>query len=120
MGVSVLTSIDEHMLREYMGVTRNLQDHMVALSKVAVDFGLDGVISSPHEVKAIRQAIGHKGVIVTPGIRFASGEQHDQKRVASAAEAIANGADYLVIGRALIDAPNPDEALEQFGLMAPA
>ena len=120
MGVSVLTSIDEHMLQTHLGVNRSLEEHMVSLSKMAIDFGLDGVISSPHEVKAIRKALGTKGIIVTPGIRLSSTDQHDQKRVASASEALSNGADYLVMGRALIDAPDPDIALEQFGLMAPA
>jgi len=120
MGVSVLTSLDEHMLREFLGVNRTLEEHMVSLSKTAIDFGLDGVISSPHEVKPIRSAIGHRGVIVTPGIRLPSGDQHDQKRVASATEALNNGADYLVIGRALIDSPDPDAVLEQLGLLTPA
>jgi len=119
IGVSVLTSIDEHMLQHYLGVTRPLEEHMVALSKMALDFGLDGVVCSAHEVKAIRKAIG-KGVIVTPGIRLSTGETHDQKRVASAMDALSNGADYLVIGRALSDAQNPEAVLEQFGLMASA
>jgi orotidine-5'-phosphate decarboxylase len=119
MGVSVLTSIDEHILRDYLSVSKSLEEHMISMSMMAIDFGLDGVISSPHEVKSIRKAIGNKGVIVTPGIRLSAGDQHDQKRVASATEALANGADYLVIGRALIDAPDPDQALEQFGLLAP-
>jgi len=120
MGVSVLTSIDEHTLHEQLGVATPLVDHMVNLSRMGIDFGLDGVISSPHEVKAIRQAIGSKAIIVTPGIRLSSGEQHDQKRVASTTEALANGSDYLVIGRAIIDAPDADAVLEQFGLLAPA
>ena len=119
MGVSVLTSIDEHMLRDYLAVTRPLEDHMVQLSRIAVDFGLDGVICSTHEVKAIRQAIGHQGVIVTPGIRLPSGDAHDQKRVGSAMEALADGANYLVIGRALMDSPDPDAVLEQLGLLTP-
>src|SRR5579885_3039649 len=120
MGVSVLTSLDEHMLRTDLGVNRSIEEHMVILSKMAIDFGLDGVICSPHEVKAIRDKIGHQALIVTPGIRLPSGEQHDQKRVASAAQALDNGANYLVIGRALIDSPDPDEILERFGLIQPA
>ncbi len=120
VGVSVLTSIDEHMLQTHLGVTRSLEEHMVALSKMALDFGLDGVVCSAHEIKAIRQAIGQKGIIVTPGIRLSTGEVHDQKRVASAMDALANGADYLVIGRALSDAEDPEAVLEQFGLLSPA
>ncbi|MEA2553992.1 MAG: orotidine-5-phosphate decarboxylase [Fimbriimonadaceae bacterium] len=120
MGVSVLTSLDDHMLRSYLGVERSVEEHMLELSKLACDFGLDGVISSAHEVKAIREAIGHQGVIVTPGIRIPSGEQHDQKRVGTATQALADGADYLVIGRALSDSPDPDAVLDQLGLMATA
>lgn len=120
MGVSVLTSLDQHILRDYLGVTRPLEEHMGQLSKTAVDFGMDGVICSAHEIKAIREAIGHQGVIVTPGIRVSSGDAHDQKRVGSATQAIADGADYLVIGRALVDSPDPDQALHQLGLLTPA
>lgn len=120
MGVSVLTSLDEHILRDCLGVTRPLEEQMVELSKWGVDCGLDGVICSAHEIKPIRQAIGHQGVIVTPGIRLPSGDHHDQKRVGTAAQALADGADYLVIGRALVDSPDPDRALEQMGLLATA
>ena len=120
MGVSVLTSIDDHVLHDYMGVERPLLEHMTSVSKLAVELGLDGVISSPHEVKAIRAAVGSKGIIATPGIRLSTGEHHDQKRVATAADAMANGADYLVIGRSLIDAQDPDAALESMALTAPA
>jgi orotidine-5'-phosphate decarboxylase len=115
VGVSVLTSIDEHMLNDDLGVNRKLEDHMVLLSKLAVDVGLDGVVCSAEEIKAIRKAIGHQGVIVTPGIRVASGETHDQKRVGEASQALADGADYLVIGRALTDSPDPEKTLESLG-----
>ena len=120
MGVSVLTSLDEHMLRQYLAVERSLEEHVVQLSKMAIDFGLDGVISSSHEVKAVRMAIGHQGVIVTPGIRLPSSEKHDQKRVGGAMDALNDGANYLVVGRALTDSVDPDEVLEQLGLLAPA
>lgn len=120
MGVSVLTSLDEHILRDYLAVGRPLEEHMVELSRWGVDCGLDGVICSSHEIKPIRQAIGHQGVIVTPGIRLASGDVHDQKRVGTATQALADGADYLVIGRALVDSADPNQALEQMGLLATA
>lgn len=118
VGVSVLTSLDEHVLRDFMGVPRTVEEHMVALSKEGCEHGLDGVVCSAHEVKAIRQAIGHSGVIVTPGIRLSSGETHDQKRVGEATEALADGADYLVIGRALTSSPDVDAALGQMGLVS--
>jgi orotidine-5'-phosphate decarboxylase len=112
MGVSVLTSLDEHILRDHLGVARGLTEHMVYLSKMGVDCGLDGVICSPHEIKAIRAALGHEGIIVTPGIRLTSGDIHDQKRTATPAQAIADGADYLVMGRALADSRDPDSVLD--------
>lgn len=115
VGVSVLTSLDQHVLTDHLGVNRSLEEHMVYLSKLAVDEGLDGVVCSAQEVKPIRAAIGHQGVIVTPGIRMPHGETHDQKRVGEAGQALADGADYLVIGRALTDSEDPEKALAALG-----
>jgi orotidine-5'-phosphate decarboxylase len=115
IGVSVLTSLDQHVLTDHLGVQRSLEEHMVYLSQLACDCGLDGVVCSPHEVSAVRSAIGHNGCIVTPGIRPAHGSQHDQKRVGTAQQALADGADYLVIGRALTDCEDIEAALEGFG-----
>jgi len=113
MGVSVLTSLDQHILTDHLGVSRTIEDHMVYLSSLAVDCDLDGVICSAHEVRAIRHAVGPRGLIVTPGIRLACGEVHDQKRVGDARTALADGADYLVVGRALTASPDPVHMLEQ-------
>src|SRR5687767_1817236 len=93
VGVSVLTSLDEKALGQ-IGVDRPLEDHAVELSQLAIRCGLDGVVCSPHEVASLRKALGHPGVIVTPGIRLQQGETHDQKRVGSAMQALADGADY--------------------------
>ena len=116
VGVSVLTSIDESTLHRDLGIARSLEEHAVSLSKMAVEQGIDGVVCSPHEIAAIRHAIGPTAVIVTPGIRAAQGDVHDQKRVATASQAIADGASYLVIGRALTDAGDPIAALHSLGL----
>lgn len=115
VGVSVLTSLDQHVLTDHLGVTRTVEDHMVYLSRLAVECGMDGVVCSAQEVKAIRSAIRH-GVIVTPGIRQVSGETHDQVRTGSAAGALSDGADYLVIGRALTHTEDVEAALASFGL----
>lgn len=115
VGVSVLTSLDQRMLTDHLGIQRALDDHMMYLSKLGVDLGLDGVVCSPEEIKKIRPMVGH-GAIVTPGIRAAQGELHDQVRTADAATALARGADYLVIGRALTDAADPEQALRSLGL----
>jgi orotidine-5'-phosphate decarboxylase len=120
VGVSVLTSLDEHDLKDSLGVERSVDDQMVHLSKLAVESGLDGVVCSPNEVRALRAAIGREGVIVTPGIRVASGNTHDQRRVGSAQQAVADGANYVVIGRALAESPDPIAFLSHLGLSTPA
>ncbi|HVL40344.1 MAG TPA: orotidine-5'-phosphate decarboxylase [Fimbriimonadaceae bacterium] len=115
VGVSVLTSLDQHTLTDHLGIGRSVEEHMVYLSRLAIDCGLDGVVCSAHEIEPIRKAIGHPGVIVTPGIRLPHGEPHDQRRVADAATALEKGADYLVIGRALTASQDVEATLEQFG-----
>lgn len=114
IGVSVLTSLDQHTLTDHLGVNRSIEDHMVYLSKLGMDMDLDGVVCSAHEVKAIRQSIGH-GIIVTPGIRLPNSDIHDQKRTGEASSALADGADYLVIGRALTGSDDPERTLQQLG-----
>lgn len=115
VGVSVLTSLDEHTLRDHLGVGRSLLDQMLSLSKLGVECGLDGVVCSVHEVAEIRRAVGH-AVIVTPGIRPPSGDTQDQARTGDAAAAIEHGADYLVLGRAVTSAADPAHALAALGL----
>ena len=117
IGVSVLTSLDQRVLSDHMAVNRSVEDHMVHLSRLAMEFDLDGVVCSAQEVRAIREAVGPRGVIVTPGIRLPNTDSHDQKRVGDAGEAIAHGADYLVIGRALTGSPDVEKTLSQFGLI---
>ena len=118
LGVSVLTSLDQHTLTDHLGVERSVEEHMVYLSKLAVDCDLDGVVCSAHEIRAIRAAVGPRGLIVTPGIRLGQGETHDQKRVGDARTAIADGADYLVVGRALTGNDDPIAALEKMATVA--
>jgi orotidine-5'-phosphate decarboxylase len=114
VGVSVLTSLDQTTLTNDLGVNRTIEEHMVMLSTSAVILGMDGVVCSPHEIKPIRQAIGKQGVIVTPGIRL-GGVTHDQVRVGTPREALTDGADYLVIGRALSEAKDPEALLAELG-----
>jgi orotidine-5'-phosphate decarboxylase len=117
VGVSVLTSIDDECLNEDLGVSRSVEDQVLRLSTMAVQQGLDGVVASAHESQAIRRAVGSSAVIVTPGIRATSAATHDQKRVADAKTALANGASYLVIGRALSESQDPIQTLREFGLV---
>lgn len=115
VGVSVLTSLEENILKE-LGIVRSVTDQMVHLSKLAINNELDGVVCSPLEVKVLREALGHQAVLVTPGIRLANTETQDQKRTGDANQALTDGADYLVIGRALSAAPDIEAALQHFGL----
>jgi orotidine-5'-phosphate decarboxylase len=112
MGVSVLTSIDESVLAQ-IGVSRTVDDQMARMTNLAMKCGIDGVISSPLEITMLRTQLGDKPLIVTPGIRLAGGESHDQKRFATPQQAIADGASYLVIGRALSEAEDVDSVLDQ-------
>jgi len=114
IGVTVLTSMDEATLHE-SGVTRPLLDQVIALARLARGAGLDGVVASPQETAAIRQACGAEFAIVTPGIRGASAgaEKNDQSRTMGPAEAIRAGATFIVVGRPIIAAQDPRGAAER-------
>jgi orotidine-5'-phosphate decarboxylase len=113
IAVTVLTSMDETTLRE-TGVERPLPDQVVALARLAAGAGMHGVVASPLEIAAIRQACGPSFTIVTPGIRGAAAgtEKNDQARTMGPAEAVRAGASYIVVGRPIIAAPQPRTAAE--------
>lgn len=112
IAVTVLTSADAATLEE-IGVTESPQEQVARLARLAARCGVDGVVASPHEVALVRAAVNKTGfVIVTPGVRPASVAAHDQKRVMTPAEAIRAGADYLVVGRAILDADDPAAAAQ--------
>jgi len=75
--------------------------------------GLDGVISSPHEIEIIKKACGNDFGVITPGIRLESDDKHDQKRIATPGAAIRAGANFIVVGRPVIEAPDPVEAAKR-------
>jgi orotidine-5'-phosphate decarboxylase len=108
IAVTVLTSMTPAALRE-TGIVIDLMDQVLRLTELAKDAGLDGVVASPREARAIRDRFGKDFAIVTPGIRggAATASKDDQARTMSAAEAIAAGATYLVVGRPIIAAPDP-------------
>ncbi len=113
IGVTVLTSMTDATLAE-IGVATPVMKQVVHLAQLAKASGLDGVVASPQETRAIRDACGADFQIVTPGIRPAEQQgKDDQARTLTPAEAIAAGATYLVIGRPITAAPNPREAAER-------
>jgi orotidine-5'-phosphate decarboxylase len=116
MGVSVLTSLDQHCLTDFLGVQRPLSQHMLELSKLAIDIGLDGVVCPAPELLSIRPAIGHSPVIVTPGIRMPHEDHGDQRQIGTPRQALEDGADYLVIGRSLLNADDIEATLASFNL----
>jgi orotidine-5'-phosphate decarboxylase len=112
IAVTVLTSMDNEGLAE-IGVARPMLDQVVHLAALAKASGLDGVVASPQEVRAIRAACGADFQIVTPGIRPADQQgKDDQARTLTPAQAIAAGSSYLVIGRPITAAPDPRQAAE--------
>jgi orotidine-5'-phosphate decarboxylase len=98
LGVTILTSLDAKALRS-IGMSGSPASRAVALARLAKRAGMDGVVASAQEVKAIRRACGPKFLIVVPGIRPAATSANDQSRIATPAETIRAGADYLVVGR---------------------
>ncbi len=116
LAISVLTSIDAAILSQ-IGVTSSPEDSVLRLVKLAEASGVDGVVASPREIKTIRSEISRREfLVVTPGIRpatNASNTNEDQKRVATPAAAIADGASYLVVGRPITGAPDPVQAAEE-------
>jgi orotidine-5'-phosphate decarboxylase len=105
LGVSVLTSVDDRDLAED-GYTCRVPELVERRVRNAMADGVDGIVCSPVEVGKVR-AIANRAILVTPGVRSAGASAADQKRVATPAEAIANGADYLVIGRQVTRAGDP-------------
>jgi orotidine-5'-phosphate decarboxylase len=110
LGVTILTSIDEQGFQTHFGSQRQLRDQVVYLAKQAQAAGLDGVCTSPLEIEAVREACGEDFVIVTPGIRPKWASQGDQRRFTTPAEAIRRGADYIVVGRPILEATDPFKA----------
>jgi len=109
LGVTVLTSLDDAELQR-IGFTGTALETAVWLAKLAQESGLRGVVASPHEVTAIREACGNEVRIVVPGIRPEGTEAGDQRRTMTPAAAIAAGADYIVVGRPITDASDPRSA----------
>jgi len=106
LAVTVLTSFDQDDLAD-LGYPCSVSELVDLRVVKAMEAGLDGIVCSPLEVAAVRRIAGPEAILVTPGVRSAGSGKGDQKRVATPAEAIRNGADYLVIGRQVTRAEDP-------------
>jgi orotidine-5'-phosphate decarboxylase len=112
LAVTVLTSLDGAALGE-IGLAGPPEAAVVRLAKLAVGAGAGGIVCSPHEVRAVRAAVGAGPLLVVPGVRPPGAAVGDQARVATPAEAVAAGADVIVVGRPLRDAKDPVAAARE-------
>jgi len=113
IGVTQLTSTDEMMLSEELGIPYPMKQVVKQYAKLAQKAGLDGVVSSALDVKEIKEATGRNFLTVTPGIRLPQGDVHDQKRITTPEDAIQLGTDYMVIGRTITEAKEPAKIFDQ-------
>ncbi len=112
VAVTILTSLDERTLAD-IGMAGTIAEQAERLAALAQASRLDGVVASPHEIRLIRARCGAAFTVVTPGIRGAADAKGDQARTMTAAEALAAGATYLVVGRPIIGAADPRAAAER-------
>ncbi len=112
LGVTVLTSLDQVDVHE-MGYTIAIRELFDLRVRNAVRAGVDGLVCSPLEVGDVRKAVGPDKLLVTPGVRSAGAAKGDQKRVATPAQAMADGASHLVIGRQVTRAADPNKAVRE-------
>lgn len=110
LGVTILTSHSDKQLKEDLGIERSVEDQVSHLAELANRAGFDGVISSPHETKRLRSERSNDFLIVTPGVRPMGSDLMDQKRTFTPKDALAAGANFLVIGRPITGESNPKEA----------
>ena len=112
VAVTVLTSLDTRSLFE-LGLEQPVEEQVERLALLASDCGIDGVVCSPREIGRLRKVVRSNFKIVTPGIRLPDQSLDDQQRTATPADAIAAGADYIVVGRPVTGDPDPKAALER-------
>jgi orotidine-5'-phosphate decarboxylase len=114
IAVTVLTSMDAAALAETGVGADSVEAQVRRLARLSDASGLDGVVASPHEIKPVRESVARAGfLVVTPGVRPQSTAHDDQKRVMTPAEAVRAGADFIVVGRALLNSPDPARAASE-------
>ena len=113
LAVTVLTSISQEVLSNELSNNKTVEDFVIQLAKNAKLAGLDGVVASAKELKAIKREVGDDFIVLTPGIRPAWSAKDDQQRIATPSSAIADGADFIVLGRAVTKAQDKVEAMKK-------
>jgi len=116
IGVTVLTSVDDKILKNEFFVSHGVKAQVKHLAHLAKEAGLDGVVASPQEISMIKKQCGNDFLVVTPGIRPSWVAPDDQKRTATPKEALKSGADYIVMGRGILKQEDPIKALELISL----
>ena len=111
IGVSMLTSLDQNDLKK-SGILCDEMSYVEKLVKIGASSGIDGVVSSPKEVKLLRKKF-KKLIIITPGIRLPDDDKNDQKRIETPGKAIKNGSSLLIIGRTITKSINPISSIEK-------
>ncbi len=112
LAVTVLTSLNKSDLHR-VGVDGEVADQVIRLALLTRQAGMDGVVASPQEVAPIRAACGRRFIIVSPGVRPQRAKRNDQRRVMTPEEAIRAGADYIVVGRPIMEAKDPMRAAQE-------
>lgn len=113
LAVTVLTSISQEVLSEELSNKNSVEDFVIQLAKNARAAGLDGVVASAKELRAIKREVGEDFIVLTPGIRPIWSATNDQQRIATPSSAIADGADFIVLGRVVTSASDKIEAMKK-------
>ena len=113
IAVTQLTSTDQEHMEQDLLIREPMEQVVMHYARCAAEAGLDGVVCSPLEAGKVHQVCGSRFLTVTPGVRFADGDQGDQKRVMTPAQAKAEGSDYIVVGRPITAAPDPAAAYDR-------
>jgi orotidine-5'-phosphate decarboxylase len=111
LGVTVLTSLNDEDMQE-IGISGRVSDQVLRMASLAQIAGCQGIVTSPREALLARKSMGEGFAIVTPGVRPAGAETHDQQRTATPAQAIGNGASHIVVGRPITHAADPAQAAQ--------
>jgi len=110
--VTILTSLDNEDL-DTLGFKNDYLSSVLNLASTAIENNIDGIICSPNEVKSIREQLGNKFYIATPGIRLQGDDKGDQKRISTPYNAIKDGADFIIVGRSVTAKENPEVAIKK-------